>query len=188
LGLSVVHGIVEAYDGHITVESAPAEGTVFRIYFPVTKQVPTPVVAPQPAAPVVAAEPQGGVVLLVDDEAVVLKVTRTILERLGYTVEGHTDALAAAAAVVAAPEHYRLLLTDFSMPKIDGVELARRVWEVRPELPAILYTGYGGRLTASEAEQMGFTELLAKPFTMQKLAEAVAHALQGPEPATVGGA
>ena len=113
-----------------------------------------------------------------DDEAVVLKVTRTMLERLGYRVEGHTDPAEAVAAVAAAPEGYHLLLTDFSMPKIDGVELARRVWKVRPEIPAILYTGYGGRLTMSEAEQMGFAELLAKPFTMQKLAEAVAHALK----------
>jgi signal transduction histidine kinase/ligand-binding sensor domain-containing protein/CheY-like chemotaxis protein len=182
LGLSVVHGIVEAYGGHITVESQPAEGTVFQIYFPVTDQLPAPVAAPPPSPPVTPTTPlpdRAGVVMLVDDEAVVIKVTRTMLERLGYTVEAFADPLAAIAALAAAPDRYRLLLTDFSMPKIDGLELARRVWEVHPELPAILYTGYGGRLTESEAHRLGFAELLAKPFTMQKLGEAVAHALKG---------
>jgi len=183
LGLSVVHGIVEAYGGHIMVESHPSIGTVFRIYFPVTDQSPAPAVA-QPevaAAPVSAGK---GVILLVDDEAVVLKVTRTMLERLGFEVEGQTDSLAAHAAFAAAPGRYRLLLTDYAMPKLDGVELARGIWEIRPDFPVILYTGYGGRLTPSEAERMGFVELLAKPFSMQMLEEAVTRALKPREPAT----
>ena len=181
LGLSVVHGIVEDYQGHIIVESQPAIGTVFRIYFPVTDQQPAPVVA-QPELPAASPPVGEGVVLLVDDEAVVLKVTRSMLERLGYVVEGHTDSLAAVAAFAAAPERYRLLLTDYGMPKLDGVELARGIWEIRPELPAILYTGYGGRLTAGEAERMGFMQLLPKPFTLPLLNEAVANALKPREP------
>lgn len=122
-----------------------------------------------------------GVILVVDDEAVVLKVARTMLERLGYVVEGHIDAAAAADAFAAAPDRYRLLLTDFAMPRLGGVELAQRIWAIRPGFPSILYTGYGGRLTPSEAKRMGFLELLAKPFSMQKLSEAVAHALNAGE-------
>ncbi|MDR3401776.1 MAG: two-component regulator propeller domain-containing protein [Chthoniobacter sp.] len=185
LGLSVVHGIVEAYGGHITVESEPAAGTVFQVYFPVTDQVPPPFAVDGPPLAVSAPAASDAAILLVDDESVVLKVTRTMLERLGYTVDAYTDALAAAEAFAAAPERYRLLLTDFAMPKLDGVELARRIWRMCPGFPAILYTGYGGRLTATEAEHMGFVELLAKPFTMQKLGEAVACALTSPESAVV---
>jgi len=180
-----VHGIVEAYGGHINVESHPSIGTVFRIYFPVTDQSPAPVPA-QPELPASATSVGEGVVLLVDDEAVVLKVTRAMLERFGYVVEGHTDSLAALAAFAAAPGRYRLLLTDYAMPKLDGVELARGIWEIRPDFPAVLYTGYGGRLTPNEAEQMGFVELLAKPFSMQMLEEAVAHALKPREAAMTG--
>jgi signal transduction histidine kinase/ligand-binding sensor domain-containing protein/ActR/RegA family two-component response regulator len=182
LGLSVVHGIVEAYGGHIQVESQPAIGTIFRIYFPVTDQQPAPMAA-QPELPVASAPAGGGVIMLVDDEAVVLKVTRAMLERLGYVVEGHTDSLAAVAAFTTAPERYRLLLTDYAMPKLDGVELARAYWEIRPDFPAILYSGYGGRLTSAEAERLGFVELLAKPFTMQMLEESVARALKPDESA-----
>ena len=196
LGLSVVHGIVEAYGGHITVESEPAAGTVFQIFFPVTDQVPQPAAAPAPITPAEEHElseaqppeepapvtiPGEGVILVVDDEAVVLKVARTMLERLGYVVEGHVDAAAAAEAFAAAPDRYRLLLTDFAMPRLGGVELAQRIWALCPGFPAILYTGYGGRLTPSEAKRMGFLELLAKPFSMQTLSEAVSHALKADE-------
>ncbi len=178
LGLSVVHGIVESYGGYITVESQPSVGTVFQIFFPITDQVPAAVEAPAPLLPVLAPVAAEGVILLVDDEAVVLKVSRTMLQRLGYKVESFTDPVAAANVFAATPDRYRVLFTDFSMPKLDGVELARRIWAVRPGFPAILYTGYGGRLTAPEAVRMGFVELLTKPFTMQKLGEAVALAFK----------
>jgi signal transduction histidine kinase/ligand-binding sensor domain-containing protein/CheY-like chemotaxis protein len=178
LGLSVVHGIVESYGGHITVESQLSVGTVFQVFFPITDEVPATAEAPSPAVLPLAPVAGEGVMLLVDDEAVVLKVSRTMLERLGYKVESFTDPLTAANAFAAAPDRYRVLLTDFSMPKLDGVELARRIWAVRPGFPAILYTGYGGRLTAPEALRMGFVELLAKPYTMQKLGEAVALAFK----------
>jgi signal transduction histidine kinase/ligand-binding sensor domain-containing protein/CheY-like chemotaxis protein len=181
LGLSVVHGIVESYGGHITVESQLSVGTAFYIYFPITQEAPQRADAPLPAEP--ASEPPAaeGIILLVDDEAVVLKVSRAMLERLGYRVESYIDPLAAADAFHAAPNRYSLLLTDFAMPKLDGVKLARCIWDVRPGFPAILYTGYGGRLTAHEAVRMGFVDLLAKPFTMQKLGEAVALALKPEE-------
>jgi len=188
LGLAVVHGIVETYDGFITVESQPASGTTFRVYFPITDQAPPPrEVAPAPPA-LVAPAPveQSDTVLLVDDEAVVLKVASSMLKRLGYVVESHTDSAAAASAFAAAPDRYHLLITDFAMPRLNGVELARRIWEARPGLPAILYSGYGGRLTANEVEQMGFTELLAKPFTMEGLSEAVTRALKQQKSAATG--
>jgi signal transduction histidine kinase/ligand-binding sensor domain-containing protein/CheY-like chemotaxis protein len=179
LGLSVVHGIVEEYGGRITVESEPESGTTFQIYLPVTDLAPPAPPAEVPTQAPAEPEPAGaeGMILLVDDESVVIKVCGKMLQRFGYAVESYTDPLAAADAFAAAPDRYRLLLTDFAMPKLDGVELARRVWAVRPEFPAILYTGYGGRLTPSEAQRIGFVELLPKPFTMPELSAAVAHAL-----------
>jgi CheY-like chemotaxis protein len=187
LGLAVVHGIVETYGGFITVESQPTAGTTFRVFLPVTDQAPPPREVPPSPAPAVVPSVSPDTVLLVDDEAVVLKVTRAMLERLGYSVEGHIDSAEAAAAFAAAPGHYRLLITDFAMPKLNGVELARRIWEAQPDFPAILYSGYGGRLTANEVEQMGFSELLAKPFSMEGLGEAVARALESQNPAPKNG-
>ncbi|MGB8170415.1 MAG: two-component regulator propeller domain-containing protein [Chthoniobacteraceae bacterium] len=174
LGLSVVHGIVESHDGITTVQSQPDFGTTFQIYFPVTAESGSESSAPLSPPPSGAGE----TILVVDDEEVVLKVTRSMLERLGYRVEARSDPRAALELLAAEPNRYRLLITDFAMPKLDGVELARRVWSVQPGFPIILYSGYGGSLTPGEAVKMGFVELLAKPFTLHTLAEAVMKALR----------
>jgi DNA-binding NtrC family response regulator len=68
------------------------------------------------------------------------------------------------------------------MPQRDGVDLARRVWSLRPGFPVILYSGYGGSITPEEALKMGFAQLLAKPFTLHSLGDAVTEALHA-EPA-----
>jgi CheY-like chemotaxis protein/anti-sigma regulatory factor (Ser/Thr protein kinase) len=177
LGLSVVHGIVEAHDGFIKVQSQPEAGTTFQIYFPVTTLNAVPPSAPPP--PPLSGD--GETILLVDDEEVVLKVTRTMLGKLGYQVDAYTDSAAVLEAFSTAPQRYRLLITDFAMPQLDGVQLARRVWTLRPGFPIILYSGYGGSITPDEALKMGFVQLLAKPFTMHSLAEAVTEALR-PQP------
>ena len=173
LGLSVVHGIVEAHDGFITVHSRPGAGTTFQVYFPVTSEA---IAAPVPeTAPVSAGA--GEKILVIDDEVVVLKVTRKMLERLGYVVDGYTDANAALAAFTTAPQSYRLAITDFAMPQHDGVALAQQMWALRPGFPIILYSGYGSRLTPEEAVRMGFAQLLPKPFQLSALSEAVKQAL-----------
>jgi len=173
LGLSVVHGIVEQHDGFITVQSRPGAGTTFQVYLPVTNEkiaAPAPKTPPTPSG-------AGEKILVIDDEEGVLKVTRSMLERLGYVVDGFTDASVALAAFGAAPQSYRLAITDFAMPQYDGVAMAQRLWEVRPAFPIILYSGYGSRLTPEEAVRMGFVRLLPKPFQLTALADAVKQAL-----------
>ena len=161
LGLSVVHGIVEAHDGFINVQSRPEAGSTFQIYFPITTQSAAVPVEP-PAAP----SPGGGeAILLVDDEAVVLRVTRTMLEKLGYTVEAFTDPAAVLDVVVPR--------TAALPPRSSPILPCRRwmAWNwrgesgsVRPGFPIILYSGYGGRLTAEEAVKMGFVATAAQTF------------------------
>ncbi len=174
LGLSVVHGIVEAHDAFITVQSRPDTGTTFEVYFPVTAGIS----AAATLSPLPPSSGGGEAVLLVDDDPTVLKVTQKMLEKLGYVVEAHADPTKVIDAFTSTPQRYRLLITDFAMPQFDGVQLASRVWSVRPGFPIILYSGYGARLTPEEAVQMGFVQLLAKPFTLHGLGEAVAQALR----------
>jgi CheY-like chemotaxis protein len=178
LGLSVVHGIVEQHDGFITVQSRPGAGTTFQVFLPVTSES---IAAPVPEV-ATAASGIGEKILVIDDEAVVLKVTRSMLERLGYVVDGQTEATAALAAFQAAPHSYRLAITDFAMPHHDGVALAQKFWALRPGFPIILYSGYGSRLTHEEAVRMGFARLLSKPFQLAALADAVKQALEKSAP------
>ena len=174
LGLAVVHGIVEAHGGAIVVRSRPAAGSVFDIYLPVTDQ-PADGATKNPDALTAS---RSATILLIDDHAAVLAMTRKMLEGLGYNVEAHTDPKQAEAAFAQAPEHFDVVLTDFAMPALNGVELAQRLWKLHSAVPIILYTGYGGSIGADTAKEMGFAGLLSKPFSPEALATAIASALR----------
>jgi CheY-like chemotaxis protein len=174
LGLSVVHGIVEAHRGVITVRSQPGEGTTFEAFFPVTAEiteVKTEMFQPLPKG-------HGENILLVDDDPAVLPITRMMLEKLGYQVESSPDPHAALKLFTAAPQRFALVITDYAMPGLDGVELSERLWNVREKIPVILYSGYGGQFTPDDAARLGFAQMLEKPFQPRALAEAVAAALR----------
>jgi len=177
LGLSVVHGIVEDHDGVITVESRVGEGTTFRLYFPehITEES-------QPAA-AVAQLPRGRNqrVLFIDDEKMVADVVGRLLSRLGYRAETFTDPEAGVAAFAKDPGSFDLVFTDLTMPGITGVEVARRVIELRPGIPVIMATGYSGSWTAENLRALGISGLVQKPLTPDSLAEAVGAALNPPD-------
>ena len=174
LGLAVVHGIVEAHGGAIVVSSRPNAGSVFEIYLPVTDR-PADGATKKDEALIAS---QSATILLIDDQADVLTMTRRMLEDLGYKVEAYADALQAESAFRQAPAHFDLVLTDFAMPVLNGVELAQQLWKLRSAVPIILYTGYGGSIGADTAKEMGFAGLLTKPFSAEALATAIASGLR----------
>ncbi len=177
LGLSVVHGIMQSHDGVITVSSQCGQGTTFQLYFPAC------------AADAVEAGPEemalprgsGERVLFVDDEEALASVGRSTLEKLGYQVDAFSAPQAALAALRRTPADYRVVITDFTMPGLTGVELAREVLAVRPDLPVLLITGHNGNLTASQVEALGIRELLLKPLSLHGLALAVRRVLNEPK-------
>jgi len=119
----------------------------------------------------------------VDDEATLTQLGARVLERLGYQVMAETDPMAALAALRAAPDRFDLLLTDLTMPRMSGLELLREVRQVRPDLPVVLATGYGGNLNQDQARALGIRELLFKPTTVVSLGAAMRRALGGEETA-----
>ena len=175
MGLAVVHGIVAAHRGHIAIESAPGVGTTVRVLLPLH--------APDVRAMDGEAEPEAirgrGRVLLVDDEAAICSAVGAALASLGYEVEVQTSPLEALAAVAAEPGRFDLVLTDLSMPGLDGAELARRLKALRPDLPIILSTGYSERMTPAAAAELGAACLLLKPYKRHALSVAVHEALTG---------
>src|SRR5262249_61985676 len=100
-----------------------------------------------------------------DDEATLTQLGARVLERLGYQVLAETDPMAALAALRAAPDRFDLLLTDLTMPTMSGLELLREVRQVRPDLPVVLATGYGGQLRQDQGRALGGRGVVFKPET-----------------------
>jgi PAS domain S-box-containing protein len=174
LGLAVVRGIIKAHDGAITVYSKPGKGTQFHLYFPVVQG--TAAEAPRPAPKPI--EGKGQRVLYLDDEHSLVLLARRLLERLGYSVAGFSDANEALAAFEAAPDQFDLVLSDLSMPGINGLEVARRVLAIRPDIPVLLASGYVRNEDAEAARAMGVREVIWKPTTINEMGELLGRVLE----------
>jgi len=174
LGLAVVHGIMKSHDGGISVYSQPGEGTTFHLYFPVIETEATVQEVEASNIP----RGQGERILFVDDEEVLASLGKKMLERLGYQVTTKSDALEAIAAVREQPEAFDLVITDLTMPIMDGARLGHELLQIQPRLPIIIMTGYSGVMTAKKARELGFRELLSKPSTAKALGEVVHRVLQ----------
>jgi two-component system, cell cycle sensor histidine kinase and response regulator CckA len=186
LGLSTVWGIVKQSGGRVTVKSEVGAGTQFRVLLP---QIPLDSDAPlgQPhdvatggparpseseAAAVVGARP-GGTVLVVDDQDHLRSIVRDVLEAAGYRVLEAANGAEALTAAAGAGADVDLVLTDLTMPGMDGWQLVERLRSTRPGLPALIMSGLAERDEAASTSQA----YLAKPFTAEALQEAVRRTL-----------
>jgi len=171
LGLSVVHGIMQAHQGVISIESAPRRGTTVHLYFPAVEAAASNA-EPEPVS-VASLRGRGQHVLYLDDEdALVLLVTR-MLERQDYQVSGYTEAEAALAAVRADPGRFDLVVTDYNMPGMSGVDVAEELARIRPGLPVAITSGYLSDELRQQAERVGVRHLIYKPNTVEELCEMV---------------
>jgi PAS domain S-box-containing protein len=169
LGLSVVHGIVTDLGGAIDVRSTPGVGTRFEIWLPVTRESETP------AAELTETLPQGHgeTLMIVDDERALVDLAEEIVASLGYEPVGFESSRAALEAFRAAPDRYDALLTDHTMPDLNGLGLVRRLRELRPSLPVILMSGHGDAELLDEAHQVDVQEVLRKPLHGRDIALAL---------------
>jgi PAS domain S-box-containing protein len=173
LGLSLVHGIVSDLGGAINVTSKAGEGTSFEIWLPVAGETRTPVVETAQALP----RGNGETVMIVDDERQLVALAEEITAELGYEPVGFQSSCEALAAFRAMPQRFDAVLTDESMPDLIGTELAHEIRRLRPSLPIILMSGYGGAQLTNRATEIGVNEVLRKPLHRRDLAESLARAL-----------
>jgi len=169
LGLSVVHGIMQSHDGAITVDSEPGVGTTFRLYFPAHTSEGLTADIQAAATPIGTGER----VLFVDDEAPVANLGKAILEHLDYSVDVRTDVMEALELIRKDPGRFDLVISDQTMPSMTGIDFARQIRLIRPDLPIVLTTGYVGQLKIEQLRPLGISELLPKPLTIRSLGEVV---------------
>ncbi len=166
LGLAVVHGIVKAQDGVITVESQPGRGTTFRLYFPEHKQNRVVEVIPEAGA-------IGGIgqkILIVDDEAALTRTYHKLLAELNYESTTTSNPKEAVRLVRINPAQFDLVITDLTMPELNGLEVARQIREIRADLPVILMTGFQGTVTNQQIQEAGICKVVEKPVALPRLA------------------
>jgi DNA-binding NtrC family response regulator len=167
--LAAVHGILRNHKAVVAVASSVGTGTVFEVYLPVSED--TDAVASAPAEPVGVAGSER--ILLVDDDRSLLDATHTILVRAGYHVVDFSDPEQALASFRRAPERWDLVLTDRSMPRLSGEELAWSILQVRPDIPIIMATGFSDEADEQRARQIGIKEFVFKPIVGNDLLLAI---------------
>ena len=200
LGLPVVLDIVQAHGGAIEVDSAPGRGTRFSLFFPAATEIgAAPVLAgtmaeavthpnPSPAIPeetamAEAPSPAARHVLYLDDDDTLVFLVRRLLERRGYKVSAFTDQQQAIDAVRADPGAYHLLMTDYNMPGMSGIDVARAVRAISPQMPVAVASGYISDELQSEAVAAGVTEVVFKTDAVEAFCEIVARLVSPPSPA-----
>ena len=175
LGLSVVHGIVKSYGGAITAYSELGKGSTFNVYLPCFLEEGQP--RETSAAPEV--ETGSERILLVDDDPAQLKGLARMLEQFGYQVTARSSGRSATTAFKKDPAAFDLVITDQTMPKMSGLELARSLVKVRADIPVILSTGFSEKVNSENVGRDGIRAFIMKPFTAQEISGLIRKVLEG---------
>jgi PAS domain S-box-containing protein len=158
IGLSIVYGIVKKMGGYINVESEAGKGTVFEVYLPealVFSELEEKLTEKKSIF-------GHGKVLFVDDDENIAKISAKMISNLGYEIKAFTDSEKALHAFLENPGDFDVVITDMTMPKMRGDELAKKIVEVRPDIPVILSTGYSEKLLNGKLP-FGVKKVLNKP-------------------------
>lgn len=169
LGLAVVYGIVKEHSGDIKVYSENGKGTSFSIYLPLMKK--------NDRIEAVDVEPEmvtgNEKILLVDDEAQVANLQGQILSRLGYQVTVKTSSIEALNVFKSETNAFDLVVSDMTMPKMTGDQLAEKLLSIRADIPIIICTGFSEKMNKIRAKEMGVKGFLMKPVTKLEMAQLV---------------
>ncbi len=172
LGLAVTHRIVSTFGGGIRVESEPGKGSIFKLFFP--SHASAQKLIPELHRPITGGAEH---ILFIDDEPVITEVGRVLLKQLGYHVTAMEDSIEALEKFSQQPEAYDMVITDLSMPKLNGDGLAQKLMRIRPDIPIILCTGHDKKTWEKKALDLGIRKMLVKPFSRSALAEIVRNIL-----------
>jgi len=177
LGLATSYSIIKKHDGHIAVESEPGIGTTFHVYLPTSSQEIVAKEAVEPAIP-----PGEGRILVMDDEDIVRTVASDMLGSLGYEVviaRDGAEAITLYSRARESGEKFDAVIMDLTVPGgMGGKEAVRKLMEIDPAVKAIVSSGYSNDPVMADYGKYGFAGVIAKPYTMSNLRDAIGRALK----------
>ncbi len=174
LGLAMVHAIMQDHDGVVALESEVGQGTEIRCFFPLLETE----AAATEAAHAARTQGKGENILFLDDEPSLARIGARRLIMLNYRVAEFTDPRQALAHFTQHSEDIDLVVTDFTMPHMTGLDLARTLYQVRPNVRIILLTGFVDDMDEQRLRDSGICRVLRKPVTMDELSQAVREVLE----------
>lgn len=175
LGLASAYGIVKGHGGLINVYSERGHGTTFKIYLPVSEKE-------RPKEPAATEKILEGTetVLVIDDEKIVLTVSREILEALGYTVLVANSGREALELYALEKEKIDLVILDMVMPEMSGREIFEELKKIKPDVKVMLSSGYSINGEAMKIMERGCKAFIQKPFNLKELSNRVRNVIDNP--------
>jgi PAS domain S-box-containing protein len=174
LGLATVHGIINSHGGRIKVISEQGQGTTIDVYLP---KCGPPADKAEKGEQKTASETVHRI-LVVDDEIQLANIAKRILESQGYEVTVCNGSHQALDVFKSDPERFSLVITDYTMPVMTGLELGQEMLKINAALPVIMCTGYSEALSADSVKEAGLKDFLIKPISPDALTESVRKILK----------
>ena len=171
LGLSVVHGIIKNHQGKIEIESTINVGTIFYIYLPVSDKYSVN----KNETGEITVQKGNARILFVDDNNEFLNVTEKMLINLGCEVTKTDSPLIATEILNKSPDIFDLVISDYSMPEINGIEFSKNIYKTKKTLPVIICSGTVIDLQQENIDETGIKLFLEKPVTLNQLSEAIKY-------------
>jgi signal transduction histidine kinase/ActR/RegA family two-component response regulator len=173
LGLSVVYGIMQAHNGAVVAHSEPGKGSSFVLYFPTAQATAPPQATAASDSPKSNAKVRGCRVLYLDDEESLTLLVKRLLGRRGHSVTCFVDPREALATLRADSKAFDLVVTDYNMPAMNGIDFAIAARQIRPELPIAIASGFITDDIKARASAIGIRDLIFKPNAVEEYCETV---------------
>jgi len=179
LGLAIVHGIVKGLGGEIRVQSIQGKGSSFTVFIPIASE--SGLRESHPKEPIPTGRER---ILIVDDEWPIIEITTQMLQKLGYSITAFQSSIEALDKFRRCFFDFDLVISDLTMPKMNGERLAEKMLEIRPDIPIIICTGFSDAVPREIIRRIGIRDVLVKPMILSDLAKTIRRVLDnGHEPA-----